>query len=133
MKVAIPRFEEMLAPCYEYSATIAIFTLVGKEVVSQMDFRLESRNVFDRLRLLRDQQVDVLICGGVQNTFEDMLKANGIHVISWVSGSVEDLLEQYLRDELAPRDKRPVSGACAVDQLPKPAGTDQGARKGRTK
>jgi predicted Fe-Mo cluster-binding NifX family protein len=126
MKVAIPRFEEMVAPCYEYSATIAIFTLEQGEVASQVDFRLESRNVFDRLRLLRDQQVDVLICGGVQNTFEDMVKANGVHVISWVSGGVEKLLEQYLRGELETGEERPESGSCAV--MP-PEGTDK-ARKG---
>lgn len=129
MKVAIPRFEEKVAPCYEYSATIAIFTLDGKEVASQVDFRLESRNVFDRLRLLRDQQVDVLICGGVQSTFEDMLKASGVHVISWVSGSVEDLLEQYLRGELAPRAERPAAGTCSVKDPQNPKGTDK-AKKG---
>ena len=129
MKVAIPRFEEMVAPCYEYSATIAIFTLEGGEGVNQVDFRLESRNVFDRLRLLRDQQVDVLICGGVQDTFEDILKANGIHVISWVSGSVEKLLEQYLLGELVPRAERPDAGTCAVTQTRRPAGKDK-ARKG---
>ncbi len=129
MKVAIPRFEEMVAPCYEYSATIAIFTLDGKEVAGQVDFRLESRNVFDRLRLLRDQQVDVLICGGVQNTFEDMLKANGIHVISWVSGSVEGLLEQYLHGELVSRAERPESGGCAAKKPRKTEGADK-AKKG---
>lgn len=129
MKVAIPRFEEKVAPCYEYSATIAIFTLEGKEVVSQVDFRLESRNVFDRLRLLRDQQVDVLICGGVQSTFEDMLKASGIHVISWVSGSVEVLLERYLRGELEPGMERPEDSACSVKDPQNPNGTDQ-TRKG---
>ena len=128
MKVAIPRFEEMVAPCYEYSATIAIFTLDGLELVNQVDFRLESRNVFDRLRLLRDQQVDVLICGGVENTFEDMLKANGVHVISWVSGGVEELLVKYLRGELVPRDERPDAGACPVAPQ-ETEGTDK-ARKG---
>jgi predicted Fe-Mo cluster-binding NifX family protein len=132
MKVAIPRFEEQVAPCYEYSATIAIFTLEGKNVAGQMDFRLESRNVFDRLRLLRDQQVDVLICGGVQNTFEDMVKASGIHVISWVSGSVEDLLEQYLRGELVSRAERLESGSCAVTEPRKTEGADK-AKKGRTR
>jgi len=129
MKVAIPRFEEKVAPCYEYSATIAIFTLDGGEVASQADFRLESRNVFDRLRLLRDQQVDVLICGGVQNTFEDMLKASGVHVISWVSGSVEDLLQQYLRGELVPREERPAAGTCPVKDPQNPEGMDK-AKKG---
>jgi len=129
MKVAIPRFEEQVAPCYEYSATIAIFTIEGKTVVNQVDFKLESRDVFDRLRLLRDQQVDVLICGGVQNVFEDMLKANGIHVISWVSGSVDLLLKRYLHGELVGREKNVQGGSCPALPSNIPDGTDQ-TRKG---
>jgi len=129
MKVAIPRFEEKVAPCYEYSATIAIFTLDGLELVDQVDFRLESRNVFDRLRLLRDQQVDVLICGGVENTFEDMLKANGIRVISWVSGGVEELLVKYLKGELEPGRGDQDAGTCPAERPKETGGTDK-ARKG---
>ena len=96
MKVAIPRFEEKVAPCFEYSATIAIFTIEGKKIVEQIDFTLQSRNAFDRVRLLRDQGVDTLICGGVQDRFEDLIEATGIHILSWVSGDVEDLLTQFL-------------------------------------
>ena len=129
MKVAIPRFEEQVAPCYEYSATIAIFTVEEHAVVNQVDFRLESRDVFDRLRLLRDQQVDVLICGGVQNVFEDMLKANGIHVISWVSGPVEMLLDRYLRGELEAWARKVQGGSCPVLPPDVAEGTDR-SRKG---
>ena len=129
MKVAIPRFEEQVAPCYEYSATIAIFTVEENAVVNQVDFRLESRDVFDRLRLLRDQHVDMLICGGVQNVFEDMLKANGIHVISWVSGPVEMLLDRYLRGELEDWAKQVRGGSCPVLPSDIEEGTDR-TRKG---
>lgn len=99
-KVAIPRSGESIAPCYDYAATVAIFTIENGAIVEQTDFRLTSRRVLDRVRLLRDQGVDTLICGGVQDRFEDMIRANGIRVLSWVSGDVEGLLQQYLRGEL---------------------------------
>ena len=101
MKVAIPRFEEEVAPCFEYSADIAIFTIRGRKVVAQKGFPLQSRDVFDRFRLLRDQQVKTLICGGVQDFFEDLLRANGIRVISWVSGNVDELLDLFIRGRLS--------------------------------
>ncbi len=102
MKVAIPRFGESVAPCFEYSATIAIFTIRRGKVVEQRDFVLRSREALDRFRLLRDQGVDTLICGGVQDFFEDMLTEHGIRVLSWVSGSVDDLLERFLKGTLEP-------------------------------
>jgi len=102
VKVAIPRFGEFVAPCFEYSATIAIFTVDRRKVIDERDFSLQSREAVDRVRLLRDQGVDTLICGGVHTRFEDMLVENGIAVISWVSGEVDTLLRQFLHGSLTP-------------------------------
>lgn len=102
MKVAIPRMAESVAPCFEYSATIAIFTIEDGKVAGQIDFPIRDRDPLDRARLLRDQKVDTIICGGVQDVFEDLLRASGIRVISWVSGNVEDLIGLFLRGQLVP-------------------------------
>jgi predicted Fe-Mo cluster-binding NifX family protein len=102
VKVAIPRFGEVVAPCFEYSATIAIFTVDRKRILDEQDFCLQSREALDRVRLLRDQGVDTLICGGVHSVFEDMLEENRIQVISWVSGEVDELIRQFLRGGLTP-------------------------------
>ena len=104
-KIAIPRFGELIAPCFEYSATVALFVVAEGRVIEQRDFVLQSRRELDRIRLLRDQEVDTLICGGVQDRFEDLIRAHGIRVVSWVSGSVEELLESFLRGELVDRPR----------------------------
>lgn len=103
MKVAMPRFGESVAPCFGYSATMTIFSIKRGKVVDQVDFRLQSRDVLDRVRLLRDQQVGTLICGGLEDRLQDMLEGNGVRVISWVSGRVDDLLDCFLRGELVAR------------------------------
>lgn len=110
MIVAIPRFGEEVAPCFEYSATITIFHVVKGEVLNQTDFTLQSQHPFDRFRLLRDQGVETLICGGLEEKFEDLVSAHGIQVISWVSGSVQDLLEQFIRGTL----KSQTGGSCSM-------------------
>ncbi|MCP4600481.1 MAG: hypothetical protein GY847_08105 [Proteobacteria bacterium] len=102
MKVAIPHFREEIAPCFEYSTSITIFTVEKRLIVDQISFALESWRLFDRVRLLKDQEVDVLICGGIQDRFEDLVQANGIRTISWVSGNVENLIERFLKDRLTP-------------------------------
>ena len=100
MKIAVPRFGERVAPCFEYSATIAIFVIHRKKIVDQIDFVLQSTRALDRIRLLKDQEVDVLICGGIENRFEDVVKANDIRVISWVVGDVETLVDEFLAGRL---------------------------------
>ncbi len=104
MRVAIPRMGEWVAPCFEYCSTMAIFSIDESGQSEQVDFPLQSRDPYDRVRLLRDQKVDTLICGGMQSFYEDLLRSGGFEVISWVSGLVEDLLRTYLAGNL-------VSGA----------------------
>ena len=43
MRVAIPRFGEEVAPCFEYSATIAIFIVSRGKVLEQKDYALQSQ------------------------------------------------------------------------------------------
>jgi predicted Fe-Mo cluster-binding NifX family protein len=107
---------EDVAPCLEYSATIAIFTIEDGQVVDQLDFPFRSPEPVDRIRLLRDQHVDVVICGGVQEAFEDLVRASGIELISWVSGNVEDLLASYLSGRLVPGRR---SGPTSSRGLPR--------------
>ncbi len=106
MRIAIPRFQESVAPCFEHTSTVTIFTVHRKRILSQEDFVLKSREGLDRVRLLRDQNVDVLICGGLQESYENMLTARGIRVYSWVSGNVQDLLDQFLQGKLEPGSAR---------------------------
>jgi predicted Fe-Mo cluster-binding NifX family protein len=116
VRIAMPRFGELIGPCFGYSATITIFTIKRGKVVDQVDFRLQSRDVLDRVRLLRDQQVGTLICGGLEERLQDMLEANGVRVISWVSGRVDDLLDCFLRGELVARAPSGGGGTEARQQ-----------------
>jgi predicted Fe-Mo cluster-binding NifX family protein len=100
MRVAIPHHGGEVAPCFEYSANISIFSIRKNSVITQMDFTLQSKEALDRVRLLRDQGVTVLICGGIQDAFEGMLLAAGIQVISWVTGEARDLLDLFLQSKL---------------------------------
>jgi len=86
---------------------MSIYTICDGRVADQMDFPLCSQDPFDRVRLLRDQQVETIICGGIQDLLEDIFLASGITVISWVSGSADDLLDLFIRGQLVSRRERP--------------------------
>ena len=119
MKVAIPRHGETVAPCFGHCTTMAIFTLQDGRVVDQIDFPLSSQEPFDRVRLLRDQEIDTIICGGVQDVHEDSLRGSGIEVISWVSGEVDDLLRLFQRGQL-------VAGkGCGGQEVRKPQASEK--------
>ncbi len=111
MKVAIPHHEGEVTPCFEYSSSITIYEIRNNRVFAQDDFTLRSEEEFDRIRLLRDQEVSVLICSGILDAHEGLLTASGIRVISWVSGKTTDVLHRFLQDKLAPGSDRPGTPA----------------------
>ena len=109
--IAIPRFGESVAPCFEYGSTMAFFKVEEGKVVDQTDVPLSSSVPFDRVRLMKEKQVDTVICGGVQALYEDLLKANDIQVISWVSGTIESLLNLFMQGRL-------TSGTARLGDIP---------------
>ena len=118
----MPGFGEQVAPCFGYAATITIFTIARGKVIDEVDFCLQSNDILDRFRLLRDQQVGTLICGGLEESLEDLLQANDVRVISWVSGRVDDLLDSFMRGEL-------VAGHAHLGASPKKP--ESNSREGR--
>jgi predicted Fe-Mo cluster-binding NifX family protein len=106
MKVAIPHHGGEVTPCFEYTAGIKIYSVRKNRVIAQTDFTLQSKEELDRVRLLRDQAVRVLICSGIQAAHEGLLLASGIRVISWVSGKVSEVLRLFLQNKLVPGSAR---------------------------
>lgn len=100
MKVAIPRVGDDIAPRFEHSATITIYTIRDRKVIDSRDYTLQSEKALDRIRLLRDQGIATLICGGVERSTESILSAHGIHAITWVSGRVSELLHLFAQGRL---------------------------------
>ncbi len=118
MKVAIPNHDGDVTPCFEYSSGITIYEIRKNRVVAQDDFTLRSKEELDRIRLLRDQEVSVLICSGIQDAHEGLLTASGIRVISWVSGKTNDVLHRFLQDKLVPGSDRPGTPATGSAGTP---------------
>lgn len=77
-----------------------VLTLEDGRVVDRLEFPLSSKDPMDRVRLLRDQRVDVVVCGGVRERIADLLAARGVEVVSWVVGRVDDVVARYVEGTL---------------------------------
>ena len=114
MKVAISRSGELISPAFEHSGSLSVFTIRDGKIIAQTDFSLHSPHVLDRIRLLGDEEVDTLICGGIQRVLEEMVRSRGIHTISWVCGPVVDILKLFMRGLLVGRSECQAGSADVV-------------------
>ena len=102
MIVAIPKFGEAVAPCFEVARVFLLADVEGGRVVSQKILECKGCEGFGRIQLLRDNEANVLICGGIKGFYRDLLQASGLAVISNVSAGVTEALGGYVSGGLTP-------------------------------
>jgi predicted Fe-Mo cluster-binding NifX family protein len=74
-----------------------------------------------RVRRLKETGADLLICGAISNMIGNLIEAEGICIIPWVSGGVEEVLDAFAHEDLT--DARYRMPGCR--------GRGMGYRRGR--
>ena len=75
-------------------------SIEGGTIVQRQETRWVHVNPLEKIRLLAQEGVEVLICGGLTETFANMLHDTGIDVVPWVRGEVEEVLLQFMQGTL---------------------------------
>ncbi len=101
-KVAIPRLKESISPCFEASSCIEMVVISDNKVESRQQVICPDTEGHKKLRLLKVHRVDVLICNGIKDLYQNMLNASGVVVIKKISNTIDKAIELYLAGELLP-------------------------------
>jgi predicted Fe-Mo cluster-binding NifX family protein len=111
MKIAIPIFQNMIAPRFCYATSFAVFELDSDgESKRVQDLNLLGCDWVDKLDRLTESGVGVLLCSGFNRSFLPKAESVGIEVVAGLAGAPEEivraLFEQRLDDFLVgPRGK----------------------------
>lgn len=100
MKVAIPKFNSRVSPRYEFAPKVLVATVDDGKVVDREEYPLNDLDPMRKSALLKEQGVNVLICGGINGFFVRLLMGNGIEVICMVSGEAEEVLNHFIDGNL---------------------------------
>jgi predicted Fe-Mo cluster-binding NifX family protein len=100
MKLALTVWENRISPVFDCAQRLLVVDVKGEMATSKHlePFRYESP--FSRATRLSDLGIKVLICGAVSESFANIIETYGITIIPFIAGSVEDVLDAYLKDEL---------------------------------
>ncbi|RJP22127.1 MAG: hypothetical protein C4520_08700 [Candidatus Abyssobacteria bacterium SURF_5] len=96
MKVAFPVWQSRISPVFDTAEHLVILEVEEGHEVARMEYPIIGLPPAQRAKRLEELEVDSLICGAVSRHLANMLKANGIEVIPWISGAVDDVLPRYL-------------------------------------
>lgn len=100
MTVAIPTFGTRVAPTFLHCETMQLARLLGEKVVSLETVSTDGLTEDERIKLLEDRKVSVLVCGGIGRELAEELRNRGIDVLHNVAGEAEDVLARVARGEI---------------------------------
>lgn len=100
MKVALPVWEDRISPVFDVARHLMVVEVDGKTEVDRRLVSMEPGSQHRRVQQLVELGVDILICGGVSRTLEEVLGYHRIAAVPWVSGEVDEVMASYLAGAL---------------------------------
>jgi predicted Fe-Mo cluster-binding NifX family protein len=99
MKVALTAWEDRISPVFDSAKTLLIAEIENAEIVARRYAPINPESIFGLGKMLRDLEIDILICGAISRTPSDIIEAGGITLISFIGGDVEEVLECFAKGE----------------------------------
>lgn len=99
MKIAITVWGNRISPVFDAASTLLLVEIDGNDVASR-DIRLCQPSRHDSfVALLKDNDVQLLICGAICEPAVKRLEATGLEVVPFLAGEVEQLIESCLEGQ----------------------------------
>jgi predicted Fe-Mo cluster-binding NifX family protein len=104
--LAIPIFGNRVSSRLDCSESILFVAVDDGQIVQRHEMRWAKASVPERIHLLIDEGVRILICGGLTDMCAQLLRESSIEVIPWVRGEVEDVILRFVQGTLSPTVSR---------------------------
>jgi predicted Fe-Mo cluster-binding NifX family protein len=104
MKIAICQFRGRISPRYNHSTEIATVMIGDGQILEKRVMALTVFEPFELTEFLAELGVEAVICGGVKEDCQQMLKMKKIRLIDNVIGNSDAVLERFIKGELRPGD-----------------------------
>jgi predicted Fe-Mo cluster-binding NifX family protein len=111
MNIVIPILNDCIAPRFEAARKFAKIQAEGDRILSTDYFQCEAQKGFILVKLLEIHETNVVLCNGIKDFLKDQLNSMGIVVITDINDKVENVVNNYLRGEIAEKRNYSISSA----------------------
>lgn len=111
-KIAISIFGNRVAGRLDCAELLLLAVVQDGQIKKKQIVRLLHTNPIQKINDIVGLSVNAVICGGIPEAYVSKLEANRVRVISWVRGEVDEVLDKYLKDELAPMQSQQAAGSA---------------------
>ena len=128
--VAIPTWNGRVSPVFDTASRLLVVEVGEHGEFSRFETDIGEPFFPGKTVRLTGLGVDTLICGAISRPFATMITSAGIHLIPWISGNVEEVLQAFLHGNLF--DMQFLMPGCPdYGGRGRPPGTGHGRGRGR--
>jgi predicted Fe-Mo cluster-binding NifX family protein len=110
MKIAIPIWNERISPVFDVAQKLAIMTVEAGDV-SYCEEKELGATPYEKIRILKESNVSLLICGAISGPLMMQIRCAGIEVVFDICGPVSEVVEAFLADQLG-TERFMMPGCC---------------------
>jgi predicted Fe-Mo cluster-binding NifX family protein len=110
-KAAFSAWDNRIAPVFDVARRIHVVEAESGKVIAEAEELLASDLPVQKALRLADLGIGTLVCGAISRTLHEMVAANGIRVIPFVTGDLREVIRGWLAGELG-RDAFAMPGCC---------------------
>lgn len=95
MNVALTIWEQRISPVFDAAHELMVAVIEKSEILEKRFFSFDPERVASLIDMLEHDRVTVMICGAISDMPARMITESGIHLIPFISGNVDMILEAY--------------------------------------
>ncbi|MBF0302516.1 MAG: NifB/NifX family molybdenum-iron cluster-binding protein [Desulfamplus sp.] len=102
MNIALTAWEDRISPVFDSARTLLVVEIKEQKVVSRSIEQFNKSilcNIAEMVTRLNLLKIDVLICGAISEIPSNIIQSNGIKLIPFISGNIEEIIAAYAKDE----------------------------------
>ncbi|MEJ2216638.1 MAG: hypothetical protein P8099_08480, partial [Gemmatimonadota bacterium] len=100
MRFGIPLLDQRVAPRCTIADSVLLITLKRRRILGQSTVGLDHATWMDLARLLAEEAVDTLVCGGISRANRETMLSYDVDVIDNVAGTAQEVVEALRRGGL---------------------------------
>jgi uncharacterized metal-binding protein/predicted Fe-Mo cluster-binding NifX family protein len=120
MRICIPLLGERVAPRYNIADTLLLLTLHHARITSRTKLPSTGRTWIDFKKVLTEQAVNVLVCGGIKREDRESIRSQRICIIENVACTAAEAIDALKQGTLRPGFGFTATGQSAQHQRGNP-------------
>ncbi len=113
MRIALPIWKNRISPVFDTARQLVLIDVEGRREMSRQLSPIDTFSPMRRVEAVRQLDIDLLVCGAITSHLLQGLQQQGVQVIPYVCGNVDDIVHGILwGDSITTRFAMAGRGRC---------------------